>query len=97
MEKLAKEINESIKESEVYKRYLICKNKMDNDDEVSFLINRMEELKKENCHNKEESLINEYYEMEAKYRNNLLVKEYERCKSEVYDLLLEVCDILWFK
>lgn len=97
MEKLAKEINESIKDSDVYKRYLICKKELDNNEEICLLRNKMDKLKKENCNKKEDSLINEYYDLEKEYKNHLLVKEYERLKSEVYDLLLEVCDILWFK
>ena len=97
MEKIAKEINESIKESEIYKRYLISKEKLDNNKELCLIRNKLELLKKENCRSKEEVLINEYYELEKKYKSHVLVKEYEKNKSDVYDLLLEVCDILWFK
>lgn len=97
MEKIAKEINESIKESEIYKRYLISKEKLDNNKELCLIRNKLELLKKENCQSKEEVLIKEYYELENKYKSHVLVKEYEKNKSDVYDLLLEVCDILWFK
>ena len=37
MEDLAREINESIKDSEVYKKYLLCKDNIDNNQELCVL------------------------------------------------------------
>lgn len=97
MEELAREINKLIKNSDVYKRYLSCKSSVENDEELNALKIKLEELKKDNCKHKNECLINQYYELEKEYKNNVLVKEYDSVKKEVYELLASVSDILSFK
>lgn len=97
MEDIAKEINDLIKNSELYNNYLICKKNLEQNRELIELENRLENLKKKNCKNKNEDLINEYYLLEQKYKGHPLVKEFENLKKDVYELLVSVSDILSFK
>jgi len=97
MDKIAKDINEGIKNSSVYRQYLICKSNVENNEYLNSLKVRMEELKSLNCKGKDEKFIDEYYELEKKYMNNILVKEYEDSKKEMYELLKDISDILSFK
>ena len=97
MDNIAKEINELIKNSDVYNNYLICKRSVEGHQELNELKNKLDELKKSNCKNSSEELIDEYYIIEKKYKSHPLVKEYESSKKEVYELLMSVSDILSFK
>ena len=97
VKKLAKEINEKIKESDVYKRYIISKEVIDSNEYLSGLLSEMKKIKDLNCKGKEESLISEYYRLENEYNENILVKEYRKNKEELLSLLNEVSDILSFK
>lgn len=97
MDEIAKEINDSIINSEVYKCYLTYKKKINKDSSLCELKNKMKEIKNKNCKDKNDKLVTEYYALEKEYKDNILVKEYESYKKEVYDLLSEVADILSFK
>ena len=97
MYNLAKEINESIKKSKIYEKYLICKEKVESDSNLCALKQKMKDLKDQNCRAKNDNLIEEYYNLEKLYKDNGLVKEYELCKKDVYDLLSEIGDILSLK
>lgn len=96
MDNLAREINESIKASDLYNRYLICKSNVEKNEELKEFRNLLDSLKETNCKNKNEKLINEYYEIERKYKSHPIVKEYDSLKKEVYELLASVSDILSF-
>lgn len=97
MEVLAKEINELIKNSDLYKRYLIYKKNIEDNNDLKELENKMNELKKNNCKNKNQELTDDYYVLEKKYKNNPLVMEYENIKKDMYELLSSISDILTFK
>ena len=97
MDKLAKDINDNIKNSFVYKRYVACKQNVENNIELRELENKMKELKNKNCKDKNDELINEYYEIEKIYKSSVIVKEYQRAKEELYILLSDISDILTFK
>lgn len=97
MEKLAKQINEMIKSSDVYKRYINSKEIIDNNSELVQLSSEMKRIKDINCKDKSEDLIDEYYKLENEYNSHILVKEYKKNKDEFYMLLKEVSDILSFK
>ena len=97
MHNLAQEINADIKNSNVYKRYLSCKELVENNEELKDLQCQMKLLKDKNCKQRDESLIDDYYILEKRYKSNVLVKEYEKSKNEVYELLKEISDILSFK
>ncbi len=94
---IAKEINDSLKNSDVYTRYVICKKNIENNSELIYLRSKLKELKDKNCKLKDEALINEYYDLEKEYKNNILVKEYECAKEEMHSLLCDIGDILTFK
>ena len=97
MENLAIKINECIKNSEIYKSYIKCKNSLESNAELVNIKNNMELLKKEICKDKNNNLTEEYYILEKKYKDNVLVKEYERCKAELSCLLSDISDILSLK
>lgn len=94
MEGLAKKINELIKETVAYRRYLEYKNKVECDEYLSDLKNKMMVLKKEMCKGNKQELINDYNKLEIKYKGSILVKEYEKSKEEVEVLLKNITDIL---
>lgn len=97
MKEIANEINKSIKNSEVYLRYLKSKESISNNEYLVNLKNKMDLLKERNCKEKDDSLIDEYYKLESEYNNNILVKEYMKNKEELYFLLKEISDILCVK
>lgn len=97
MDKIANDINDGIKNSVVYKRYVECKKNIENNVELSELENKMKILKNKNCKNKNDELIAEYYEVEKRYKSSVIVKEYQRAKEELYSLLSDISDILTFK
>ena len=90
----AKIINKKIKESSVYELFVANKEKVENNIELKKLIDRMNELKNNNCKHKTEDYINEYYKLEKEYKNNILVKEFESSKRDLEDLLKDISDIL---
>ena len=94
MDNLSLKINKEIKNSEVYKKYLALKEKIDNDLYLNKLKKEIEELKSNVCKTKEENLVNRYYETENLYKNNFIVKEYLATKDELEVLLLDIADIL---
>ena len=93
----ANEINQMIKESAVYKRYLECKKLVEEDENLNYLLDKMKEIKDDNCRNKNDDLIEEYYELENEYYNSVIVKEYQRSKEELTSLLNDIADILYVK
>lgn len=97
MENKAKEINQMIKNSSVYIRYLECKKNIENDDYLNDLQFKMKTLKDQNCLEKDEKLINEYYKLENDYYSNVVVKEYQKSKDELSSLLNDIADILYVK
>lgn len=97
MEDIAKKINESIKQSYIYKRYVLCKKNIDSNKELQLLKDKMKKIKDSNCRHNDKSLIEDYYLLEKEYMNNILVKEYEDSKAELYILLSDISDILSFK
>lgn len=97
MEKFAKSINNALKESSTYKHYLNCKKNVESNRALKKIKSKMEELKKKNCKSRDADLINEYYALERKYMESILVKEYESSKREMYCLLSEIGDILSLK
>ena len=97
MDELARQINESIKNSDVYKRYLHNKNCVENNEQLKKIKEEMKLLKEENCKERNEETILKYYDLERVYSGNIVVKEFENSRREFYDLLVDVCDILWFK
>jgi len=94
VDKIAKEINEDIKRTEIYKNYLICKENLEKNEYLNELKTTLEIIKNINCKDKDEKLISDYYEIEKEYKSNILVKEYEKSKDDVYSLLKEISDIL---
>lgn len=97
MEEIAGEINRLIKNCKLYKRYLECKNNVESNENLKKLQIKMKELKDVNCKSSNDDLIEEYYELEKIYMSNILVKEYESSKREIYNLLSEISDILSLK
>lgn len=97
MEKVAKQINEMIKSSDVYVRYINSKELVDKSSDLVKLASEMKRVKDINCKVKNEDLIDEYYRLENEYNSHILVKEYKKNKDELYMLLKEVSDILSFK
>ena len=97
MEEIAKIINEKIKESNVYKRYLESKKSLESNIHLSQLKEKMEILKKENCKCRNDTCVDAYYEVENEYLSNIIVKEYEMAKKDLNNLLVEICDILAVK
>ena len=94
MEKIAVKINEEIKESNLYKEYLLLKEKVENDKYLSNLKETMENLKQNICKSKDEELTASFYEVEREYKNNPLVKDYLLVKEELNVLLKDIADIL---
>lgn len=97
MRKLANEINDLIKQSDVYKRYVVSKENIENNEYLKDLLEKMELSKMINCKDRKEEYISEYYELEKLYNNHILVKEYNKNKDDLMVLLQEVGDILTFK
>ena len=97
MDELALDINEAIKSSECYKRYLYYKNIIENDKNLNDIKSKMEKVKKLNCVSKSEDYVKEYYDLEKKYYDSVIVKEYQKSKDEVYSLLKDISDILSLK
>lgn len=94
MEGLAKRINEEIKNSKLYKNYILVKRKVDGDEKLNSLKKELECLKKEICKSKNQELLDTYYAKEQEYFSNPFVKEYSELKAELKDLLTEIVDIL---
>ena len=97
MEILAKKINEEIKNSKLYKEYLVSKKRVEEIKELSELLIKMKALKNENCKSKDEKLIEEYYALEKRYNDHVLVKEYSNKKKDLGELFKDISDILSFK
>lgn len=97
MKKLAEQINEMIKSSDTYKRYIKSKEIVDKDENLIAISREMKRIKDLNCKGKNENLIDKYYILEQEYNNHILVKEYKKNKDELHSLLMEVSDILTFK
>lgn len=97
MKKLAKQINEMIKSSDTYKRYIRSKEIVDKNEDLAAVLREMKRIKDLNCKGKNEELIDEYYKLEKEYNSHILVKEYKKNKDELHSLLREVSDILTFK
>lgn len=97
MDKLAIEINNAIKDSFEYKQYLKAKENLNKNEHLLELKNKIQLIKNEVCKNSNDALIDEYYSLDKKYREHILVKEYEKCKEEVYLLISEISDILSVK
>ena len=94
MEELSLIINERIKTSSVYKNYKYFKSVVAENEELSDLRSKMQELKNVICKNRNQNLVDEYYLLEKQYKNNSLIKQYEECKKDLEDLLKEMVDIL---
>ena len=94
MDELAQKINEEIKKSNIYKNYVSLKEKIENDSKLVVIKDKLESIKKETCKSRDNKLINEYYELEKEYKNNIIVKEYLKSKEELNDLLKDIVDIL---
>ena len=71
MEKLAKEINEDIKKTDIYKNYLICKKNVEYNEYLNGIKETLEKIKNTNCKVKNEDLISDYYELEKEYKSNI--------------------------
>lgn len=97
MKKLAEQINEMIKSSDTYKRYIRSKEIVDKNEDLAAVLREMKRIKDLNCKRKNEELIDEYYKLEKEYNSHILVKEYKKNKDELHSLLREVSDILTFK
>ncbi len=97
MEEVAEKINSLIKNSDAYKDYLKYKNIVESDEQLLELKNKLNSMKKKNCKNHDENLVNEYYELEKEYNNNILVKKYNESKENLTLILNDICDILEFK
>lgn len=97
MEKIAQKINEEIKKSYVYQEYLRLNKLIESDDDLISIKKEMSALKGKICKGRDEQLLQEYYELEKQYKNNIMVKEYLRSKEELNDLLKDVVDILSVK
>lgn len=97
MEDLVKSINEDIKNSFLYCRYLENKKKVENDPALMNLRGKMNEIKNLNCKNHNENLVNEYYDLEKEYYSSVIVKEYQKSKEELLSLLRDISDILSLK
>lgn len=97
MEELASKINALIKESLTYKVYLEYKNKVEEDKSLKVLRDEMAHLKKELCKAKNDKLLGEYNELEKEYRSNAIVKEYEKSREKMENLLRNITDILSLK
>lgn len=97
MDKTAKEINEAIKNSAMYKRYLSSKENVNTNKFLVELKNQMQELKNLNCKNSNDELVKKYYELENEYYNHILVKEYKESSEEVFLLMRDISDILSLK
>ena len=97
MDKLANEINTAIKNSFEYKRYLKAKEKLNKNEYLLEIKNEIQLIKNEVCKKSNDDLIDEYYSLDKKYREHILVKEYDKCNEEVYLLISDICDILSLK
>lgn len=97
MEEIAEKINFLIKNSNAYKEYIECKEKVENDEKLLKLKKEMDYMKKKNCKSRDESLVNKYYELEKEYKNSILVKKYSESKEKLSQILNDICDILTLK
>ena len=97
MDKTAKEINEAIKNSAMYKRYLFSRENIDRNKVLMELKSKMQELKNLNCKNFNDELVSKYYELENEYYSHILVKEYKESSEEFYLLMRDISDILSLK
>ena len=97
MEEIAEKINSLIKNSNAYKEYIECKEKVENDEKLIKLKKEMDYMKKKNCKSHDESLVNKYYELEKEYNNSVLVKKYSESKENLSQILNAISDILSFK
>ena len=94
MEENANKINEEIKKSVVYKEYIYYKDCVKKSEYLMSLKVELDDLKKRICVNKDEKLLNEYYDKEKQYKNDLLIQEYINSKEQLNDLLKDIVDIL---
>lgn len=97
MDKIASDINNLIKNSVQYKNYVCSQNVINKSVELKKLKEKMQELKNTNCKERNDNLINEYYVLEKQYNEDRCVKEYQEARSELYDLIVDICDILSLK
>ncbi len=97
MEEIAEKINSLIKNSDAYKEYLKYKNIIESDEQLLELKNKLNSMKKKNCKNHDEKLVDEYYKLEKEYNNNILVKKYSESKENLSRILNDICDILSLK
>lgn len=94
MDELSNKINQEIKKSAIYNDYVKLKKTIENDSYLADIKKRLQELKNEVCRTKDNSLINEYYELEKEYKSNSLVKDYLAVKDELNCLLKDIANIL---
>lgn len=94
MEELAGMINEKIKESAIYKEYLFYREKLEKDEGLAELKNKLDEMKKLICKDKDDNMIKQYYELEKCYKSNLVVSSFLKAEEELKSLLGNIVDIL---
>mgnify|MGYP003304653911 CR=1 FL=1 len=93
---LSKEINQMLLEDTVIKEYLQLKKEIHDDKKLSDLYNKLDNLRKEICKDKEKD-SQEYYELLEMYNNDKRIQKYKSLKREVQEYLMEISDILSLK
>ena len=96
MNNLAKEINELLLENLTIKEYLLLKEEIENDVELVRLKEKLDELRKDICKDKDKD-SSEYFDLLSVYKNNSKIKKYETLKKEIQDYFVEISDILSLK
>ena len=94
MEDLAFKINEAIQNSVEYKEYIRLKNRVEKDNDLVLKKEELEKIKKDICSNRNQELLDVYYQKEQEYKNNYIVKDYLRSQEILKELFKEIVDIL---
>ena len=97
MKEKAQKINSLIKESKEYQLYKNLKNKIDEDQHLKSLSDRMNSLKKVICKDRNDDLLKEYYDLEKEYKSNPLVADLESVQMDLNNLFKDIVDILSLK
>ena len=93
MEKIAKEINNSIHSNSLVKEYLALKKEIENDNKLIEIYETLDLLRKKICKDKSEN-SDEYYKLLETYKENPKIARLEYLSSEIKGMMVEISDIL---
>jgi hypothetical protein len=93
LEKIAKEINNSIHSNALVKEYLALKKEIENDNKLIKIYETLDLLRKKICKDKSEN-SDEYYKLLETYKENPKIARLEYLSSEIKGMMVEISDIL---